>query len=143
MPAIVQRHRPLVTERVRLIDRLHPDQGQNPDRRRSLLRQDARLFVSEKRGGQRTASVRQLNGQLQVRGSQGAQPARGFHAPAGGAQVRPVHRGVPALLQHPLNIPRRHRPRTFCTEGGQHNQHPPLQRRRTSGFFPHHCPSFL
>ncbi|WP_177332224.1 MULTISPECIES: hypothetical protein [Klebsiella/Raoultella group] len=139
MPAIVQRHRAVVS----LICLDRRDQGQNPDRRRSLLCQDARLFVSEKRYGQHTASVRQLDGQLQVRGAQGAQPARGFHAPAGGAQVRPVHRGVPTLLQHPLNIPRRHRPRTFRTEGGQHNQHPPLQRRRTSGFFPHHCPSFL
>ncbi|EPT9218355.1 hypothetical protein SPM17_22875 [Enterobacter hormaechei subsp. xiangfangensis] len=85
MPDAVQLHRPVVSL-VRLAGRV---QGQNPDRCRALLRQDARLFVSEKRGGQRTAGVRQLNGQLHVRGTKGMQPARGFHAPAGGAQVRP------------------------------------------------------
>ncbi|WP_235610640.1 hypothetical protein [Enterobacter roggenkampii] len=134
MPAIVQRHRPVVS----LTGMAVQDQGQNPDRRCALLRQDARLFFSQKRGGQRTAGVRQLNGQLHVRGAQGAQPARGFHAPAGGAEVWPVHRGVPALLQHPLNIPRGHRPRTFRTEGGQHNQHPPLQGGRAACFHTGH-----
>ncbi|WP_320741540.1 MULTISPECIES: hypothetical protein [Enterobacter] len=124
VPAIVQLHRPVVS----LTGLAVRDQGQNPDRRRTLLRQNARLFVSQKRGGQRTAGVRQLNGQLHVRGAQGAQPARGLHATAGGSEVRPVHRGVPALLKHPLNIPSGHRPRTFRTEGGQHNQHPALQR---------------
>ncbi|WP_255249169.1 hypothetical protein, partial [Enterobacter hormaechei] len=89
MPDAVQLHRPVVS----LVCLAGRDQGQNPDRCRALLRQDARLFVSEKRGGQRTAGVRQLDGQLQVRGSQGAQPARSFHAPAGGAEIRPVHRG--------------------------------------------------
>lgn len=59
--------------------------------------------------------VRQFEGQLHVRGG----------------QVRPVRRGIPALLQHPLYIPCRHRSRTFRIEGGQHNQHPPLRQRRT------------
>ncbi|RAY76636.1 hypothetical protein DP199_02930 [Enterobacter kobei] len=131
MPATVELHRAVVS----FLCLAAREQGQNPDRRCSLLRQDASLFVSEKRGGQRTASVRQLNGQLHVRGAQGAQPARGFHAPAGGAEVRPVHRGRTALLQHPLNISCRHRSRTFRTEGGQHNQYPPLQRGRAAAFY--------
>ncbi|MCD2483696.1 hypothetical protein LRN34_23430, partial [Enterobacter kobei] len=83
MPSTIQLHRPVVS----LICLDRRDQRQNPDRRRALLRQDTRLFVSEKRGGQRTAGIRQLDGQLQVRRAQGAQPARGFHAPAGGTQV--------------------------------------------------------
>ena len=79
--------------------------------------------------------LRQLDGQLQVQGAQvRSQPAASMRRQEA-RRFGLVHRGVPALLQHPLNIPRRHRPRTFRTEGGQHNQHPPLQRRRTSGFF--------
>ncbi|WP_337059632.1 hypothetical protein [Enterobacter roggenkampii] len=124
MPAAVQRHRAVVS----FPGLAARDQRQNPDRRCALLGQDARLFVSEKRGGQHTAGVRQLHGQLQVLRAQGAQPARGFHAPAGSAEVRPVHRGVTAQHQYPLYIPRGHRPRVIRTEGGQHNQHPPLKR---------------
>ncbi|WP_407301345.1 hypothetical protein, partial [Klebsiella quasipneumoniae] len=71
MPSTIQLHRPVVS----LICLDRRDQRQNPDRRRALLRQDARLFVSEKRGVQRTAGIRQLDGQLQVRRAQGAQPA--------------------------------------------------------------------
>ncbi|MGX5024792.1 hypothetical protein ACWKXN_19640 [Enterobacter sp. UPMP2060] len=124
VPAIIQRHRPVVS----LICRAARDQGQNPDRRRAMLRQDARLFVSQKRGGQRTAGTRQFNGQPQGRGAKAAQPARGFHPLTGGAEVRSVHRGVPALRQHPLYILSCHRPGTFLLQGGQHNQHPTLKR---------------
>lgn len=45
-------------------------------------------------------------------------------------------RQLPALLQHPLNIPRRHRSRPFRTEGGLHNQHASLQ-GGTDGVFSH------
>lgn len=76
---------------------------------------------------------------LQVRYPEGMQQARRFHAPAGGTQVGTVHRGIRAPLQYPLNITCRHRPRaSFCIEGGLHNQHPSLQRRRATVFLSGH-----
>lgn len=77
---------------------------------------------------QSSTGVGQLDGQLHVRGLQGAQLACGFHAPGGRMQVRPVHRWVPALLQHSLNIPRGHRSWTFRIESDQNNHHTSLQR---------------
>ncbi|MHA1163734.1 hypothetical protein [Enterobacter ludwigii] len=125
MPAIAHRHRPVVSL-VRLAGR---DQGQNPHFRSTLFGQLAGLFFCKDGSGQRTAGIRQLHGQLHVLRTQGAQPARGFHAPAGGAQVRPVYRTMPPVGQQTFNEAGRHgRSGMARLEGGQHNQHPALQR---------------
>ena len=76
--------------------------------------------------------VRQLHCQLQIRGAQGTQPAGILQTTAGGAQVWPVDRGFPLLLQHPFYVPRQHGSRPFFIKGSQHNQHSPLQWRRSA-----------
>jgi hypothetical protein len=82
VPSTIQLHRPVVS----LICLTGGTREQNPDRRRALLRQDTRLFVSEAGRPARPASVSSTAscrfGARRVR-----EPARGFHAPAGGTQV--------------------------------------------------------
>ena len=40
--------------------------------------------------------------------------------------------GLPALLQHPFYVPRQHGSWPFFIKGSQHNQHSPLQWRRSA-----------
>lgn len=88
---------------VRLACRQYPHLGGTPACGVSLL------FRGQQREGDVATGVGQLDGQLQVRRPQGAQPARGFQTAAGGAQVVPVHRLIATLLQQALNVPSGHR----------------------------------
>ncbi|SVF68532.1 Uncharacterised protein [Escherichia coli] len=108
------------------------DQRQYDDFCRTLFCPEAVLFCQQQRLCHGPAGVRQLYCQLQVRSAQGTQPAGILQTTAGGAQVWPVDRGFPASLQHPFYVPRQHGSWPFFIKGSQHNQHSPLQWRRSA-----------